>query len=108
VRLDAQIEVLAGRFASQQLAYAHLLDAAARAGLSPDLDHVEVIAPPHATRLRGYFDAETAERIADEAGEDSVVLVLPGALVTGRFAPDARLRRIGRFAGRITRAGGGA
>ncbi|TFL18633.1 hypothetical protein [Jannaschia formosa] len=104
MRLEAEIEVLAGRFASQQLAFAHLLDAAQRSGLSPDLDHVEVIRPPHAARLRGYFDADTAGWLAAEAGDETLVLVLPGALVSGRFEADARMRRIGRYVGQVTRA----
>ncbi|MEM9798406.1 MAG: hypothetical protein AAF919_18090 [Pseudomonadota bacterium] len=104
MRLEAEIEVLAGRFASQQLAFAHLLDAAERTGLSPDLDHVEVIHPPQMPRLRHYFDPDTAAEIAAESGLDAVILVLPGALTTGRFAADARMRRLGRYAGQITRA----
>ena len=105
MRLEARIDVFAGRFASQPLAFAHLLDQAERRGLSPDLDHVEVIAPPHAARLRGFFDAATAGALAAEAGADALILVLPGALVRGAFAPDARLRALGRREGRITRAG---
>ncbi|GIT90864.1 hypothetical protein JANAI62_13190 [Jannaschia pagri] len=104
MRLEADIDVLAGPFASQQLAFAHLLDAAERTGLTPDLDHVEVIAAPHAKRLRGYFDPDTAAEIAAEARLDAVILVLPGALITGRFEGDARLRSIGRYVGQVTRA----
>ncbi|MGB3409219.1 MAG: hypothetical protein WBA67_17185 [Jannaschia sp.] len=104
MRLEAEIEVLAGRFASQQLAFAHLLDAAEVSGLAPDLDQVEVILPPHGKRLRGFFDADTAGEIAAEAVSDTVILVLPGALVTGRFDADARMRRIGRYVGQVTRA----
>ena len=104
MELSVTVDVLAGAFASQQLAFAHLLDAAAAQGLSPDLDQVEVIAPPHGTRLRGVFDADTAEGIAAAAGGDTVILILPGCLVTGRFAPDARLRLLGRHSGRIRRA----
>jgi hypothetical protein len=104
MRLAARIAVYAGRFASQQLAYAHLLDAAARQRLSPDLDHVEVIAPPHRPRLDGYFDPEAAAAIADAAGSDAVILVLPGAFVTGAFEADGRLRPLGAFLGHITRA----
>ncbi|UWQ22797.1 hypothetical protein [Jannaschia sp. W003] len=104
MRLAVRVDVLAGRFASQRLAFAHLLDAAGAAGLSPDFDHVEVIAPPHGPRLRGYFDEATAARIADEAGADTVILVLPGALITGAFREDARLRRLGRFDGTMVRA----
>ena len=104
MRLAADIPVLAGAFASQPLAFAHLLDAAERDGLSPDLDHVEVIPPPHDARLRAYFDAATARRLAEAAGGDALVLVLPGALVSGGFREDARLRHLGRHAGHVTRA----
>ncbi len=104
MRLEAEIEVLAGPFASQQLAFAHLLDVAEQGGLSPDFDHVEVISPPHGARLRGYFDADVADGIAGAAGTDAVILVLPGALVTGRFEGDGRMRRIGRHVGRMIRA----
>ncbi|KIT17720.1 hypothetical protein [Jannaschia aquimarina] len=103
-KLEAKIDVLAGGFASQQLAFAHLLDAAGAQNLSPDLDHVEVIAPGQDARLRGYFDAATAARIKEAAGEDMIVLILPGTLVTGAFASDMRLRRIGSFVGRMIRA----
>ena len=103
-RLEARIDVLAGAFASQPLAFAHLLDAARAQGLSPDFDHVEVIRPPHAPRLRGYFEPEAADGIADAAGGDAVILVLPGALVTGAFAADLRLRRIGTLMGFVRRA----
>ena len=104
MRLAARIDVLAGAFASQPLAFAHLLDAAGAAGLSPDLDHVEVVAPPHGPRLRGYFDAATAEALSTQAGADALILVLPGALVTGAFPADARLRRLGVHPGVVTRA----
>ena len=103
MKLTAQIDVFAGAFASQQLAFAHLLDRAAVDGLSPDFDHVEVIRPPHLPRLGGYFP-ESAATLSAEAGADTLILVLPGALVTGRFAPDGRLRSLGRHCGLITRA----
>ena len=104
MRLEADIHLLAGAFADQRLAYAHLLDAADRQGLSPDFDHVEVVTPPHGARLRGYFDGATVKRLADAAGEEALILVLPGALVTGAFAADARLRDLGRHRGHVTRA----
>ncbi|UWQ17992.1 hypothetical protein [Jannaschia sp. M317] len=104
MRLSADIHVLTGTFASQQLAFAHLLDAAQRDGLSPDLDHLEVILPPHGPRLRGYFDGETASVIAQQAGTQAVVLVLPGALITGQFTADDRLQSLGRHVGEVTRA----
>lgn len=104
MRLEAEIEVLAGPFASQQLTFAHLLDAAQLSGLAPDLDQIEVIQAPYGTRLRGFFGADTAAKIAVQAQPDTVILILPGALVTGQFKSDARMRHIGRFTGHITRA----
>ena len=104
MRQAARIDVLCGAFASQPLAFAHLQDAADAQGLTVDLDHVEVVAPPHGTRLAWFFDGGTAAAIAADAGEATVVLVLPGALPTGAFAADRRLRRIGTFEGEVTRA----
>ena len=104
MKLAASIHVLAGAFADQRLAYAHLLDAADRAGLSPDFDHVEVVTPPHGPRLRGFFDDAATARLAEAAGADALILVLPGALVTGAFEADARLHDLGRWDGWITRA----
>jgi hypothetical protein len=104
VKLQVDIHVLAGRFGSQQLAFAHLLDAAERAGLSPDFDHVEVIAPDQWTRLAHFFDADLAQVLRRAAGDDALILVLPGALITGAFAADARLRDLGRHPGTLVRA----
>ncbi|MEM7489676.1 MAG: hypothetical protein AAF390_11200 [Pseudomonadota bacterium] len=104
MRLATTIRVLAGPFASQQLAFAHLLDAAGRDGLSPDFDHIEVVRPDEATRLAHYFDSDLADVLARAAGDDALILVLPGALVTGAFAEDARLRDLGAHPGHVTRA----
>jgi hypothetical protein len=104
MRLEASIHVLCGPFASQPLAYAHLLDAAQAQGLSPDLDHVEVVTGDPVPRLRHYFDAALAGELAQAAGGDTLVLVLPGALVTGSFAETFLLRDLGRHPGTVTRA----
>lgn len=105
MRLAARLPVLAGTFASQQLAYAHLLDAAAAQGLSPDLDHVEVVRERRAARLAAWFAPETAARVEAAAGaDDTLVVVLPGALTTGAFAATDRLRLLGGFRGTVTRA----
>ncbi|MFO6464398.1 hypothetical protein ACK8OR_08400 [Jannaschia sp. KMU-145] len=103
MRLAATIRVLAGAFASQQLAFAHLLDAAERDGLSPDLDHVEVLMPGEGTRLRHIFEPALARDLAEGAAGEALILILPGALVTGRFREDARLRDLGAHPGHITR-----
>ncbi|MEJ6393681.1 hypothetical protein V8J82_10465 [Gymnodinialimonas sp. 2305UL16-5] len=70
--VPADIQVLAGDFASQPLAFAHLLDVAP--GL--DLGHVEVIQSGHAARLGAYFGADIVARLPQT---DTLILVLPGA-----------------------------
>jgi hypothetical protein len=58
--LPADITVFAGDFASQPLAFAHLLDAAPLL----DLTHVEVVQHPTPDqRLGTYFDAATVAAI---------------------------------------------
>ena len=104
MKLEAQIHVLAGAFASQQLAYAHLLDEAQARGLSPDFDHVEVLTGDPGRRLSHYFAAPLAAELARAARGDTLVLVLPGALITGAFAESALLRDLGRHPGTVTRA----
>ena len=78
--LPADIAVFAGRFASQRLVFAHLLDLAPEL----DLDHVEVIEPGRAkTRLAPYFDPSQTVRLSQEVGKDeSLVLILPSAYAT--------------------------
>ncbi|MBM2576001.1 hypothetical protein JQC91_06765 [Jannaschia sp. Os4] len=105
MRLAASIAVLAGDFASQQLAYAHVLDACERQGLSPDLDHVEVVRAPFGPRLAGWFPDEVAKEVEAAAdGADTLIVVLPGALLGREMAATARLRALGRFDGTVVRA----
>jgi hypothetical protein len=60
------VAVYAGSFASQPLAYAHVLDAAEAACLPLDLDHVEVICGGDpGKRLAHVFDAGTTARIPE-------------------------------------------
>lgn len=70
--LPADIAVFAGEFASQPLAFAHLLDVA------PDLDltHVEVIQTNHGARLGAYLDAD---QVAGLPREGTLVLILPAS-----------------------------
>ena len=96
MRFRAAIGVLAGDFADQRLAFAHLLDACPGA----DLDQVEVLAPPTRARLAGYFDEADVARLMGEGA--ALVLLLPGSGVP--LAPTGRLRVVGRFQGRVTRA----
>lgn len=96
MRFRVAIGVLAGSFADQRLAFAHLLDICAEA----DLDQVDVLAPPSEARLRGYFDAATSARLMEEG--EALVLLLPGSGVPLRSTD--RLRVVGTFRGRVTRA----
>ncbi len=95
------VAVYAGNFASQPLAYAHVLDAAEAAGLPLDLDHVEMICGGDpGKRLAHVFDAGNTARIRDmRRGEDTLVLIFPEALRPGAapFADTARLRALGTF-----------
>jgi hypothetical protein len=102
VRRPAVLAVMAGRFASQQLAFAHLLDVADRAGATPDLDDVDVVQGPAARRLAHYFDTDIVASIlsAGEGCDTYVVLTDPGALPE---ADTAHLRWLGRFPGHLFR-----
>jgi hypothetical protein len=103
VRRPAEMAVMAGRLASQQLAFAHLLDIADRAGATPDLDAVDVVQGPAARRLAHYFEAATVAAIlsAGEGCDTFVVLTDPAALPE---ADTAHLRWLGRFPGHLLRA----
>ena len=101
MRLAADIPVFAGHFTSQPLVFAHLLDAAANQGLSPDLDHVEVIARPFERRLAAFFPADTSTKLTD-VDENTLVLILPGAHFP--LSETQHLRALGRFPGEIRRA----
>jgi hypothetical protein len=101
--LPADIDVFAGDFASQPLAFAHLLDAAP----TLDLTHVEVIreTPPDA-RLGTYFDGRTITAIRAEAGNrDTLILVLPAAWEgqTCPLGPTGHLTALGAFRGTVPR-----
>ncbi|MGI1662470.1 hypothetical protein ACRDNQ_09520 [Palleronia sp. KMU-117] len=103
-RRPADIAVMAGTMASQQLAFAHLLDLADRAGLAPDMDAIEVLrAPDLERRLAHYFDPKTATRIVGAAGGCDTVILLtdPGALPA---CDSDRLRWLGIFPGQLLRA----
>jgi len=72
--LAAAIHLWCGDFASQPLAFAHLLDAADRTGAALDLDAVEVI--PR---------AEAARRLAPYLGDDTAAI--PGTTLVLLAAP---------------------
>jgi hypothetical protein len=68
--------VFAGDFASQPLAFAHLLDAAPLL----DLTHVEVIRDPRPRPASALFRAATVAAIRHRRGErDTLILILPAA-----------------------------
>jgi len=95
------VAVFAGRFASQPLVFAHLLDAAEAAGRALDLDHVEVICRADPTpRLAHVF--APADCVAIQAAlppDDTLVLIFPEASASAAptFPPTTRLRPLGRF-----------
>lgn len=95
MKFRVSIGVLAGDFAGQQLAFAHLLDVAPEA----DFDQVDVLTRPFGARLAHYF--ADGEGPGDQ-GEDTLILLLPGAGVP--LEPTDHLRVVGRFPGTIIRA----
>lgn len=97
MRVRAAVTVLAGEFASQPLAFAHLLDAHPRA----DLDQVEVVRRPFGPRLAHWF-APDAVRALEAVPEATLVLAFPGSGVPP--AATSRLRVVGRPLGTLTRA----
>lgn len=104
VRQPASIAVMAGRFVSQQLVFAHLLDVADRAGVAFDPDSVEVVqGPAPGKRLAHYFDAATAVSILN-AGQDCDTLVLLTSPSDLPAADTAHLRWLGVFDGHLVRA----
>ena len=100
-RQPACIHLWSGDFASQQLAFAHLLDTADRVGVPLDLDDVEIIPAPEATRrLAPYFDTSLPEV------RGPVVILLATAPGTDApFTDTERLAYIGAYEGRVLRAG---
>jgi hypothetical protein len=101
--LPADIAVFAGDFASQPLAFAHLLDAAPML----DLTHVEVIGGTDPTpRLGTYFEPEAIRAIRQAAGaRDTLILVLPAAHASAECPLGAteRLAALGTHRGTVPR-----
>lgn len=95
MKFRVSIGVLAGDFATQQLAFAHLLDVAPQA----DFDQVEVLTRPYARRLAHYFAPGAGP---EETLDDTLILLMPGSGVP--LLRTDRLRVVGRFSGTITRA----
>lgn len=101
--LPADITVFAGDFASQPLAFAHVLDAAPEL----DLTHVDVIRDADPTRRLGlYFETSTVAAIRDTAAmRDTIVLVLPAAHdgPTCPLGPTEHLTPLGTYRGTVPR-----
>lgn len=95
MKFRVSIGVLAGDFATQQLAFAHLLDVAPQA----DFDQVEVLSRPYVRRLAHYFAPGEGP---EETLDDTLILLMPGSGVP--LVRTDRLRVVGRFSGTITRA----
>lgn len=100
-RQPAAIHLWSGDFASQRLAFAHLLDAADRAGAALDLDAVEMIPA-----------AEAARRLAPYLGSDLPAFPAPMLVLLatppGQSAPfgdTEHLTFLGTRAGHVLRAG---
>ncbi len=96
----AAIHLWSGDFASQQLAFAHFLDSADRAGVTIDLDQVEVIpSQDHARRLAPYL-----EDTPDVAPDKTVVLYAAPTGAPCPFENTVRLTYLGCHDGHVTRA----
>lgn len=101
LRHPADIHLWTGDFASQQLAFAHLLDAADRAGAALNLDDVEVIAEgDRARRLAPYFDT-----LPDLPSAPITILLATPPGVPCPIGDTPMLRYLGCHAGFVTRAG---
>lgn len=107
-RVPARIDVYAGSFASQPLAFARVLDAADRAGTTLVTDDVEVIQTTADTRLAHYFDPKTVAAILRAAtGHDTLILLLPGRQGAPPALSDPLLTPLGSHDGLLLRAPGG-
>lgn len=100
-RQPAAIHLWSGDFASQQLAFAHLLDIADRTGSALDLDAVEVIPVAELPRrLAPYLDG------APPTCDAPMLVLLAGPPGTDPpFQSTGHLRYLGSRAGHVLRAG---
>ena len=100
--LPADLAVFAGDFASQPLAFAHLVDRCP----ALDLGHVEVIQGPRSARLAAFFGAADLARIDRAAGQaDTLVLIKPDAFdgLDCPFPGSDLLRPLGSWRGTVPR-----
>ena len=106
-RVPALLTVYGGRFQSQPLAFAALIDAAHSVGLDADLADVDVIREARGVRLAHYFRPAIVARIEAALGEDDTIVVARPSVLTAdpAFPPEgARLRLLGRYAGEVIEA----
>ena len=101
MKLACEVTVFAGDFASQPLVFAHLMDAAASQGHSPDFDFVEVVQRPFGKRLSAWFADEVVETLEAEA-RNTLVLFMPGSAFA--LSQTNRLRYVDTYPATITRA----
>lgn len=99
MKLACNIHLMSGTFASQPLAFAHLLDAAQTQRVSLDLDNIEVLQPPHGPRLSQWFAPAICASLPADL---TLVAFLPGS--GGPLAPTPLLATLGAFPATITRA----
>ena len=99
VRVAVEIPIASGRFASQPLVFAHLLDE--QPGIN--VDEIDVIQGPNMrARLGGYFPPMLITEILTEMeADDTLVLFLPKA----HLIRSAMLRPLGIYSGTVVRAG---
>ena len=99
VKVATELPVAAGRFASQPLVFAHLLDE------QPNLhvDRIDVIQGQNMrASLGGYFPPMLITQILTEMGADDTLVVF---LPPSRALSSDRLRMLGTFTGTVVRAG---
>lgn len=100
-RLPATLHLWSGDFASQQLAFAHLLDSAEERGQVLDLDAVEVIPISEAPRrLAAYLGSD----LPSFSGPVIVLLAAPPGS-PAPFGDTGHLRYEGGLPGHVLRAG---
>ena len=95
-RREVAVAVWAGSFASQQLAFAHLLDTAEAAGLDLPLDRVEAVPRDARRRLEHILGPETDAVLARAGSADTLVLLVDAP---APFGSTERLAWIGVFPG---------
>ena len=98
------VQVWAGDFASQQLAFAHLLDCADRAGAALDLDRVEVVPAGDRARLAHVLGDRAGAVMRAAAARNTLVLLVGGG---APFGATERLDDLGLHPGSVPVPGSG-